>query len=159
MVSTASTFDEQQAHARFSAACFNAAWELIDKERRTEEEALRMLDLAHASLWHWTERTNCTPTNLSVGYWQLARVNALLNEANLARRYGRMALDLANETEFFHRAFAQEALARAEMVAGNAEAMDRHLAEARRLAEKIADAEGAAWLQQNLATIGLERKN
>lgn len=141
------------AHPQFSAACFNGAWELIDKVSRTEEEDFLMIDLAHASVWHWKQRPDCEPRHLVIGYWQLARIYALVRESNLARRYGLASLALAEESDSFNRAFAYEALARAEMVAGNGDAMNRHLGEARRLVLQIADQDEAAWLQRNLETI------
>lgn len=142
-----------KTHSHFAAACFNAAWDDIDKEHRTEEDALRMLDAAHASLWHWRQRSDCTPENLAIGYWQLARVYALLQEANLARRYGLKSLELTPEGDCFNRAFAHEAIARAEGVAGNRDAMAQHLTLARQFADQIADEKDAAWVRQNLDTI------
>ena len=63
-------FDLQVAHRYFSATCFNQAWELIDKPERTAEEDEAMVQLSLASTWHWTQREDCTPANLSIGYWQ-----------------------------------------------------------------------------------------
>lgn len=150
-MSTTSNF--ATAHRQFSAGCFNAAWELIDKESRTKEEDLLMIDLAHASVWHWRQRTDCEPRHLVIGYWQLARVYALEREPNLARRYGCASLALAEEGDSFNRAFAHEALARAEMVAGNVDAMNRHLEEAGWQVLQIADQDEAAWVRRNLETI------
>lgn len=64
-------------HARFAAACFNRAWNGIDKATRTPEEDEDMLSAAHASFWHWSQREDLTPQNRSVAYWQLSRVYAL----------------------------------------------------------------------------------
>ena len=33
-----------------------------------------MLRLSLAATWHWTQRPDCTSTNLSIGYWQTARL-------------------------------------------------------------------------------------
>lgn len=66
-------FDLQKAHHFFAANCFNQTWDYIDKPARTSEEGLAMLLASMASLWHWTQRKEVTPTNLSVGYWQLSR--------------------------------------------------------------------------------------
>ncbi len=75
---TSSSVKEPEPHRYFSAQCFNRAWELIRRIDRTELESEQMLLLAQASLWHWTQRPDCTPRNLSIGYWQLSRVFALL---------------------------------------------------------------------------------
>lgn len=71
---TNASFDVPAAHRFFAADCFNRAWELIDKPDRTSDDDLRMISLAQASLWHWTERPDCTPRNLSIGYWQLSHI-------------------------------------------------------------------------------------
>jgi hypothetical protein len=55
-----SEFDRTAAHRYFSANCFNKAWTLIDKEDRTPEEDQQMIRLNQASIWHWTQREDCT---------------------------------------------------------------------------------------------------
>src|ERR1700687_1872237 len=71
-----STVNEAEAHRFFSAHCFNRAWDLIRKSNRTTIECEQMLQLSQASLWHWTQRSDCTPKNLSIGNWQLSRIYA-----------------------------------------------------------------------------------
>ena len=61
-------FDIEKAHRFFSAECFNRAWDLIDKPRRTAEQDRTMLQLSLASLWHWSQRPGCTSTDLSIAY-------------------------------------------------------------------------------------------
>jgi hypothetical protein len=148
-------FDVDAAHNYFSADCFNRAWDLIDKTDRTPEEDEQMIRLNQASIWHWTQRPDCTPKNLSVGYWQASRIYALLGQAENARRYGRLSLQ-ASQSEGvppFFRGYAWEALARAEMVGGEHEEMDRHLAEARQVAEMVTDLEDKKQLLADLETI------
>ena len=48
----ADTFDTEAGHKYFAAHCFNATWDLLDKESRTDEETEAMIDLAHASRSH-----------------------------------------------------------------------------------------------------------
>jgi hypothetical protein len=71
------SFDLEVAHRFFAPHCFNSAWNLIDKPSRSAEEDDAMLQLAMASLWHWGQRTDVTPRDISVGAWQVARVHAL----------------------------------------------------------------------------------
>jgi hypothetical protein len=149
-----SSLNEARAHPFFAAKCFNATWELIEKSRSAEENLL-MLELAHTSLWHWKQREDCTNIALSTGYWLLARVYALTGDDGASRRYGLLSLSLTEEKDIFSRAFAYEALARAEMMAANRGAMQENLAQATVLAGQITDAKDAAWLRENLATISL----
>jgi hypothetical protein len=153
MAETQPPFDLQSAHKYFSAHCFNAAWDLIDKFPRTPEEDMTMLQRSLASLWHWTQREDAKPQNLSVSYWQVSRVYALLGQAENALAYGAVSLKLAEGLEPFYGGFAYEALARAEMVAGNEGKMNEYLEKARALAEQVEDEEDKRMLIGDLETI------
>ncbi len=144
-------FDLSRAHRWFSADCFNRVWSLLEKPDRTAEDNERMISLAHASLAHWRERTDCTAHNLSIGYWQVSRVYAVLGQAENARHYGQLCLALSVGEAPFYLGYAHEALARAEKLAGNAAAARHHLAEARRLAALVTDPGERAALEQDLA--------
>jgi hypothetical protein len=147
------SFDTAEAHRYFSAQCFNQAWELIDKTDRTTEEDRQMLLRTQASLWHWTQREDCTDQNLSVGHWQTARVYALLGQADNAREHGRLSLEYSAKEPPFYQAYAYEALARAEMVAGDKAAMAEYLDKARELTETLTDPDEKKFLEADLATI------
>ena len=69
---------------------------------------------------HWTQRPDCTSTNLSIGYWQTARIYALLGQAENARRYAQMCFEVSQQpgVKPFFLAYAYEALAQAEAAAG-----------------------------------------
>lgn len=146
-------FDRAAAHRWFSADCFNRVWTLLEKPDRTPDDCERMISLAHASLAHWRERADCTKQNLSIGYWQLSRVYAVLRQAENARRYGQLCLDVSGAEPPFFPGYAHEALARAERLAGNLAVAQQHLAEARRLAAQVADAEERRALENDLATL------
>ena len=148
-------FDLQAAHKYFSAWCFNHAWDLIAKPNRTPAEDEEMLNLGLASLWHWTQRKDHTLVNLSVGYWQVSRIYALLGQAENSRKYGRLSLDILQGEEVlpFYVGYAYEALARAEAVAGNQAKMEEYLKKARRVAEILPDPEDKKQLLDDLATI------
>ena len=146
-------FDLSKAHRYFSAFCFNAAWEFIEKPNRTPEEDEQMIRLSQASIWHWTQRDDCKPANLATGYWQASRVHALAGHAEDARRYARLCLENTNKEEPFSHAYAYEALARAEKVAGNAGLAAKHKAEAARLAAAIEAADDRKLLTDDLETI------
>jgi hypothetical protein len=147
--------DVHQAHKLFSTGCFNKTWELIEKPERTPEEDEEMLHLAISSLWHWTRRDDFAPVNASVGYWQVSRVFALLGQAENALRYGRRSLEVleGESAPPFFAAYAREAMARAEAVAGNGEEMKGHLEEARRLAGEVNEEENRKILLADLDTI------
>jgi hypothetical protein len=148
-------FDLEAAHRFFSADCFNQAWELIDKTSRSAAEEEEMLRLSMASTWHWTQRPDCTPANLSVGYWQTARIYTLLKQFDRARRYAQLCLDTAQNGSSgpFYIAYGYEALARVESLAGEQGKKEIYLNEAHRLAAQVTDAEDRGVLEGDLKTI------
>lgn len=134
---TSPDFDSQKAHTYFSAQCFNKAWDLIDQADRTPEENEQMLLLSEAALWHWTQRPDCTGKNLSIGYWQMSRIYTLLKDAANARQAAQRCLEKTPENEPFLMGYAHEALARAELEAGNLESAKRLYVKAAGYAEQI----------------------
>ena len=151
-------FDLAAAHKHFAAHCFNAAWDLIDKAERTPEESEEMIQLSLASAWHWGQREDCTDANLSVSYWQVSRVYAILGEVENARKYGQLCLDISQGEDVgpFYLGYAYEALARAESAGGNRAEATTYLSAAKLTAEKVKDADSRKWLLDDLATIANE---
>lgn len=68
-MATDKQFDSTPAHEHFSKTCFNSFWDLIDKASRSPREKEEMIHMAHASLYHWSQRNDCTDQNLSIGCW------------------------------------------------------------------------------------------
>jgi hypothetical protein len=149
------SFDLISAHRYFSAECFNRTWNFIDKPHRTPEEDDQMLMTAFASLWHWNQRPDCTRQNLSVGYWQLARVYALLKQAGPALHYATRSLEYSQGEPPFYAGYAYEAIARAEALAGNFSQVREAIAQAHALSEEMVDAEAKQMLQADLKNIPL----
>jgi hypothetical protein len=148
-------FDLQQAHHFFAVENFNRAWDYIDKPTRTPEEEDAMLLLGLSSLWHWAQRSDCTPTNFSIGYWQVARIFALMGQPENARRFGQLCLKAAQSEGVlpFYEAYAYEALARAELVAGNSLKMAEYARTALAVSERIQDEEEKKMVLDDLATL------
>ena len=148
-------FDMTIAHRYFAVECFNRVWNLIDQAERTPEQDEEMIRLCQASLFHWSRRDDCTDQNMSIGCWQASRVYALAGRPDEAIRYGQLSLDfsLKGDTPPFYVAYSHEALARAYALARKQETSNEHLAEARRLAEEVSDADSRKMLLDDLATI------
>ena len=143
------------AHRQFSGECFNKSWELIDRTDRAAADDEQMLLTSLASLWHWTQRADCTDQNLSIGYWQASRVYALLGQADNARRFGELCLQRSGDLAPFFVAYAHESLARAAMIAGDKLLLDAHAAAARKLAAGVAECEDREMLEQDLEQLRL----
>lgn len=142
--------DEQAAHQHFSKKWFNETWTYFDKAIRTPAEEEQMLELAVASLAHWRSRADGAPLNLSIGCWQVSRAFALAGEASLARRYGLLCQEYSRSLEPFYQGYASEALARAELAAGNLQQAQSHLAEAYTFCARVPDPEERQALEDDL---------
>jgi hypothetical protein len=114
-----------------------------------------MMRLSLASHYHWTKRQDCTPTNLSIGYWQTSRIYAMLGQPAHARQFGQRSLETAQNAnlEPFYLGYAYEALARAESEDHNSKQMQFYLQEARKAAEKITDPAAKKQLMDDLVSI------
>jgi DNA-binding transcriptional MerR regulator len=132
---------------------FNGVWRLMETEDRTPAQDDRMLHMAHASRYHWEQAGSAV--NLARGEWQCSRVYAVLGRAEPARHHARRVLEICEDNGIgdWDLAFAHEALARAAAVAGDEEAKERHLADARRAAERIAEPEDRELLESDLLSI------
>ncbi|MBM4362397.1 MAG: hypothetical protein FJ104_06930 [Deltaproteobacteria bacterium] len=154
-MATPPEFDAAAAHRYFAAHCFNSAWPLIDKAERTPEEETQLLALGHASLWHWTQRADCTDKSLSVGHWMLSRIYSVLREPAGARRYAESCLRMSGRplVEPFYLAFAHEAVARAAALREDWATVSTSLRAARELAEQVADPANRKLLLDDLSTV------
>jgi hypothetical protein len=146
-------FDVDSAHRYFSANCFNLAWNLIEKVGRTSEDDRQMILLNQASIWHWTQRPDGTSKNLSIGYWQASRIQALLGRAAEAQYFGELCLAQSDGLSPFYVAYAYEALARAAKIAGDNDLVQKHLATARKLAAEVRDTESRQALTADLDSL------
>jgi hypothetical protein len=151
----AEAIDLPAAHRHFSTMCFNAAWEVMERPDRSPDDNQEMIRLAFASLWHWSQRQDVKPRHFAVGYWQIARIFALLGMADASERYARHSLEQAEgyAVGHFYRGYAHEALARAALVRGDRQGARAYLAEALAAAEMIADKDERQLLLQDLAQI------
>jgi hypothetical protein len=149
-------FDEAAAHRFFSGACFNRTWELLDKPNRTAEEDETMIACSLASIWHWEQRPDGTRRNLSIGYWQVSRVYAVVGQAQNALRYGEMCLKASVGEAPFYAGYAYEALARAARLAGDHDLTRRYLRHAEELAGQLPDGEEREMLTKDLNSLEVE---
>jgi len=152
---TLAEFDHAAAHRFFAADCFNGTWDLLDRKDRSAEDDEQMLLRAAASLWHWTQRTDATPENLSVGFWLVSRAHAVAGSPEESVRYGELSLSEAGKPGVapYALAYAHEALARGHAAAGRRKQAADHVALARKASDRLADEETKKMLLTDLATI------
>lgn len=134
-------FDADAAHRNFSVEAFNAAWDIIDRLDRSDDETDEMINLAHASAWHWTQRNDVRPKNRSISAWQLSRVYAEAGRYEEAERWANRSLEIAEAGSVgpVFTGYAYEALARLANETGDTDKRDEWLALAREQAEMVDD--------------------
>lgn len=140
-------------HRQTAMALFNRTWELLDQESRSVAENAEMLTAAFASRYHW--RQVGEPKNFSVSDWQVSRVAAVLGYPDLAEEYGRRSLEVASTANLrpFYVGYAYEALARAARLAGNRDAVTKHLAAAYEMLDLVDDTDERDLLAPDLAEL------
>ncbi|MCG7344836.1 hypothetical protein MHZ92_11880 [Sporosarcina sp. ACRSL] len=140
------------SHKQLAATCFNQVWDLLEKEVRTPEEQEQMIHLCHSSFWHWTQAEECTETNLSIGYWQLARVYAVAGQGENALNYAKRCIVVSEEASLapFYIGYGYEAAARAYFVLGQNDESRRYKDLAYEYVEKMTDEESKKLLLSDL---------
>ncbi|HVH16527.1 MAG TPA: hypothetical protein VNA15_12545 [Candidatus Angelobacter sp.] len=107
---------EHDSHRRLAADCFNRTWDYLEQKNRSREDDQMMLNLAHASRYHWSLIGK--PWNFTTGDWQISRVYAALNQPDLALSFGKAALEMSEKNDLSERLVsAYEGMARAYSVA------------------------------------------
>ena len=98
--------DPASWHRFFAIECNNRAWELVEKTDRSSAEEREMLDLAHASTFHWAKVG--TELNSMRAQSLLSEVHAILGFGESAIRFSGPAKDysLNRDTDDWEIAFA-----------------------------------------------------
>ena len=107
---------EHDFHRNIAADCFNKTWDYLEQKNRSPDDDQIMLNLAHASRYHWSLIGK--PWNFTTGDWQISRVYAALNQPDLALSFARKALEVSEKNSLSERLIsAYEGMARAYAVA------------------------------------------
>ena len=140
---------------RLAVDLFNRAWELMLLPERTPEQDDELLHTAYASRHHWSQVG--TVANIARGEWQLSRVYTVLGRPEPALYHAERCLAYCESDpdalEDWDLPYASEALARAQLVAGNEDEAKRFAAQARELGQVVADDEDREHLENDLGTL------
>ena len=141
---------------QLAADLFNHTWTLLETPDRTQTQDDEMLHAAHASRHHWGRIGE--PVNFARGEWQCSRVYAVLGRAEPALWHARRCVALCEEHGIgdFDIAAAWEAIARAQVLAGDRGAAADALERARSLSAAIAEDEDRELIESDLATISVD---
>jgi DNA-binding transcriptional MerR regulator len=140
---------------KLAADLFNHTWTLLEKPDRTSEQDDEMIHSAHASRFHWGEVDGAEPVTLARGEWQCSRVYAVLGRAEPALWHARrcLAINEAIGNADWDIASAYEAMARANLTAGDLDETARWKAKATEALDGIADADDREVIEGDLATL------
>jgi tetratricopeptide (TPR) repeat protein len=144
-------------HKQIASQCFNRVWDFLDLQERTKEEEEQMIHLAHTSFWHWTQVEGHTSTNLSIGYWQIARVYAVVENGEQSRLFAERCVEVSLESDIppFYIGYAYEALARAYRVLGQTELALENVQKALSYAQEVIVEDSKNMLIKDLDEIKL----
>ena len=143
----------EDMHKLCAATLFNRTWDELERSDRSGVDDELMLNMAHASLWHW--RVVGLPVNWSRGEWLVSRVCAVLGRPESALQHARNSLELCDQHDLteFDRAFAHEAIARAHAIGGDAKGVATHVQYGLAAAEHVEDPEGREWVRRSLGSV------
>lgn len=133
---------EREFHRKTAARCFNEAWAYLEKRVLIGDDRSRLLNLVHASRYHWG--IVGTPENQAVGDWQISRAYASLGQPDLSLRFAKSCLATCEKNDLSEiLCSAYEAIARAYAVADDPKSGREYLRKAR----------------QHLAALSLDRED
>jgi hypothetical protein len=136
-------FTLEEAHLHFAKTLNGMVWELLQKTERSKVEGEQMVHAAHASCYHWLVAG--TGLHHQRAEWLIAHVYTELGQTDSALRHALRCLELTREfadlMKDFDLAYAYEAVARANALAGNRDEAARYLQLARESGQAIADSE------------------
>lgn len=147
----------EEMHKKIAIECHNSTWDLMEKDERSDEENDLMINMAHASLYHWMlvgQRINTVR-----GEWLLSRVYAFLNMPEIGLIYAEKALKASKDIEDikpYDLAFCYEAAARCYMLMNDKEKMQENLEIAEKFVPKVIVEDAKEFLVKELQDINID---
>ncbi|QEE17102.1 hypothetical protein DSAG12_02934 [Promethearchaeum syntrophicum] len=143
-------FDENVAHKYFAKKFNNIVWEILEKQEKSDEDKVQMINSAHASKLHW--KFAGTLIHEIRGLWMLSRVYSVVKYPDLALNYSKKCLQLCEKNNIldFDLAYAYEACARAAACDENKADFVKYLKLAKEAASKIKDDEDRKIFESDL---------
>jgi len=129
----------KQFHRDMGASTFNRSWEILFKEDRNRQDEDYLINLVHASLFHW--RQGGEPVNILRGEWMIAHVYTLLKHKEASLYHAENVLRIADEIKAadWDLAYSYEAMARVMALQGNKAEFEKYHSLALEAGEKIAE--------------------
>ena len=144
--------DEQKMHHYMGIEMNIQTWNLLGKEDRNEKDDARMINFAHASLYHWRKSHKYRPINEQRGQWMLSHVNAVLGKSEEALSYAEETsrLTIEQDLKYFDLAYSYEELARANAALGNKNEYVKYLEKAEETGSLISNEDDKKYFISDL---------
>lgn len=146
-----------EANAYFAINFNNNIWKLLDKKDRTDEDNNEMINLAHASLLHWKNRSDCQSCNLQRGEYMiaLAYIHSGRQEPALyhAIRCLNITSEKIDEMKDFDIAYASLIMSGALSLFNNIDGANAYLQDAKKFGENIRDEEDKKIFMGDLSSV------
>jgi len=131
----------EEANRYFAIAYNNRIWQLWEKQEITEDEHNEILNLAHASLLHWSKSPDCKKVNLQRGEYMIAMAYCLAGRKEQALYYAercrKITEDRQEENDDFDLAYAYLVMAMALTLNDSNEQATAYLQKAKKLGGEI----------------------
>ena len=113
--------DEQKMHQFMGIEMNIQTWNLLGKDDRNEQDDVRMLNFAQASLYHWRLSPKFEAVNEQRGRWMISHSFAVLGKGKEALENAQESMRLTelHDLKDFDLAYAYEAMARSHAASGN----------------------------------------
>lgn len=139
------TYTIEEANQHFAIQYNNNIWNLLSKTDKTDDDYNEMINLAHASLLHWSKSSKCKKVNLQRGEYMIAMTYIYAERAEPAlyhaQRCFKLSEEYKNRMKDFDIAYAYLIMSGALNISGLKEESQRYLQQAKELGETIADQE------------------
>jgi hypothetical protein len=149
--------EDNLTHKQLAQTYFNEVWNLleIDNSERSPLENENMIHMAHASFYLWTQVHDHTEINISIGYWQLSRVYAVLTYGEQALYYAKRCLEVSESGNLqpFYIAYAYEALARAYKALEKKDELSMALQQAHHYTDQVENKDEQKYLIDDLSSL------
>ena len=144
--------EEQKMHHYMGIEMNIQTWNLLGKENRNEQDDVRMVNFARASLYHWRKSHKYDSVNEQRGQWMLSHVYAVLGKGEEALSCGKQVSRLTQEQDLkdFDLAYSYEALARANAAIGNKKECAKWLEKAQEVGTLISKEEDKKYFVSDL---------
>ena len=119
----------------------NQTWGLLDKKGRSEQDNIRIINFAKASLYHWRKSDKYNVENEQRGQWLISHVYAILGKSDEALSYAKETLKITedNNLKDFDLAYAYESMARAYSISENKDESEEWYKKAKAAGDLIVD--------------------